>query len=285
MTEVLGKIQNSMSSIQNNQQMAFKSIDERFTELKEIMLKYFSGNGPQATSKRDLPLNNLPFPRNGYFSGRSEFLHKIWESFGISDSGNIIQTLTGMGGIGKTQIALEYAYKNKAEYPDAIWWIQAERKETILEDFRKLIEKAGMVADKSDLDENRIKEFLQDWYNCHSKWLFIFDNAENSSDILPWLPKASGGNILITTRKNNFPLGDNIPLDLFSLKEGIDFIKQRNKRLENDSDIEILIERLGFLPLALEQASAYMIKTDRKIADYTRLLDKHGLELLKKMLN
>ena len=232
------------------------------------------------------PFNNLPFEKNVFFTGRNEEIKKIHDQF---HSGIRMQTISGMSGSGKTQIALEYAYCFASEY-DIIWWINAEDEDTLRVSVQHFLN-INEHATKVDSAESERTVFI-DWLNNSNKnWLLIYDNATYANGkehelLQKYLPKNRAvGNILLTTvctmQYDDVPL---IDLDVFTEYTAKEFLQRRTK---NNDDIGALsvAERLGFLPLALEQAGAYMAKNRINYEEYMCKLEKHGLKVFEDKYN
>ena len=253
--------------------------------LNGIDVKNVPSNRPSypGTSKTrfpgSLPFNNLPFSRNKYFIGRDKVFKNICTIFERGEAISLTQTITGMGGLGKTQTALEYAYRYAHKY-EYIWWVKAETKETILIDYKEFAVKTGQIGEEQQ-DSKLIIETVLNWMDSHSKWLFIYDNVDIVSDDTDWWPRNNRENILITTRNNHMTIGKKVDIDVFTKKEANDFLIKRTG-IDNDSPNACkLSDRLGHLPLALEQAAAYIkINKNTSYDEYLSLLKDYGLEVL-----
>ena len=227
-----------------------------------------------------LPFNNLPYIRNGYFTERDRVFEDICAGFQSGSSIALTQSITGMGGLGKTQTALEYAYRYAHKY-DWIWWVQAESETTVLIAYKKFAEKMRLL-DETQYDRELIIETVLNWMDSHSKWLFIYDNADTVSGDTPWWPKNNRENILITTRNKHILIGKNINIDVFKEEEAVSFLENRTEIRNDREGASRLSERLGYLPLALEQAAAY-IKNNGTYRTYLSLLETYKLKLLEEV--
>ena len=234
-----------------------------------------------------VPFNNLPHKRNPFFTGREEKLNSIKENFKKKDIVSLTQSITGLGGVGKTSIALEYAYKKFNDYK-TIWWVNAESEQTTLDSFRDLGLKKKIIPEDANAAE--IIEVVKNWFNDseNKSWLFIYDNADADSFskwFVKYLPQAANGHVIITTRSNFFPHSEIINIDIFSVNETLSFLKKRtgkNGQGYSDDLAEVLAERLQYLPLALEQAAAYIEQTpDTTYQDYIDLIEKYGTNIFK----
>jgi len=233
-----------------------------------------------------MPFNNLPHSRNPYFTGRDDKLEIIRNNFLKNDMVSLIQSVSGLGGVGKTSIAIEYAYRHSHEY-ETIWWINAENTQSTFLSLKDFLLKKGIISEK--VKEKDILESMKYWFNNNKNWLFIYDNAD-SDDFNKWLepffPQNRNGHILITTRSNFFPKSKSIDIVVFSEDESVSFLSKRTvKNGEGYSDdlAKKLSERLQYLPLALEQAAAYIVETPSvTYQDYINLIDKYGIDIFQK---
>ncbi|MDR2019009.1 MAG: toll/interleukin-1 receptor domain-containing protein [Syntrophobacterales bacterium] len=140
----------------------------------------FPGSAKQrAPFPGSLPQNNLQ-ERNPYFSGRDEELNEIYTQF--QSGGTAKQIITGLGGVGKTEIAKEYAHRSINDYKDAIWWVHAETEMTAFNDCLQFADAFGLIPEGMDegrkLTPEQLGRRLKKWFLTHNSWLFIFDNAE-----------------------------------------------------------------------------------------------------------
>jgi hypothetical protein len=175
-------------------------------------------------------------------------------------------SVSGLGGIGKTQLVLYYAYLYAAEYNNNVLWINCDTKASLFESFLKLAHKLD-IKTKGEIGEDKAIEIVvEDIYEyfSNSKSLFIFDNAENYREIEFFLPKLMVGNrphIIITSRYQNWEnTASVIPLNVFTEQETLDFLKKALKidTISQDKEIKELHRLLQGLPLALQQAIAYI---------------------------
>lgn len=221
---------------------------------------------------------NLPFIRNPFFSSREGILQSLHENFFADYERQIIQVLSGIGGVGKTQIALEYSYTFLDKYK-LVWWIKSETKQGIINSFMELGRNLGISNSKLNMNEDEKVALIIENLNYVKKYLLIYDNVNCYNEIERYLPKGNTGSIIITSRDNNWKIiGNVISVDVFTPEEAINFI--RNRTLSDDLlGVEILSKRLGFLPLAIEQAVAYILNNSLSFLDYVELFEKYKLKL------
>lgn len=228
----------------------------------------------------ELPFNNINIRRNKYFTGRADFLNHIKNNFSQNNEHSLCQILTGIGGVGKSQIALEYVYSNGFEY-DFVWWIEAEDPKVITAGYKDFAYKMGFIEDDVE-DSEKIMSSINSWTSQNRNWLFVFDNAENAELIYDYLPINPQGHIIITSRNINWEvLGSVLEIDVFSEIEASAFIKKRTN-LQIESGLNELLLDLGLLPLALEQASSYILNNSISYNEYRDLFNKYRIEILKK---
>nr|VFK54301.1 MAG: Tetratricopeptide repeat-containing protein [Candidatus Kentron sp. TUN] len=227
-----------------------------------------------AASPRQPPrtLHNLP-PRNPHFTGRAELLSALRRE--LEDKG--MAELQGMGGIGKTQTALKYAHGHAHAY-GFIGWLRAEDPEDLAEAFAGL---AGLLAldTKTIADRNLVIGMVKRRLETQDHGLLVFDNVEDRDAIAPYSPQW-GGHTLITTR--NPALGmvrAPLPTKAFMPEETRELL-ERHLDQGNPQALQDIHAELGGLPLALEQARAYMEESSRNITLYLELFRTRRAELL-----
>jgi transcriptional regulator with XRE-family HTH domain len=218
------------------------------------------------------PYWSVPLPRNPFFTGREEILEALHAQLGTDRTVALTQSsaLHGLGGVGKTQIALEYAYQHALSY-HAVFWIEAETAEQIIASLLRIAETL-QLPERTDQDQHRVVAEVQRWLTSHGQWLVIWDNVEDLALLDRFLPAVRQGAVLITTRCRT--LGTRARgLDLFSMEqeESILFLLRRAKMLSPEATSEQvrqfatqepvqyakageLVAILGRLPLALDQA-------------------------------
>jgi hypothetical protein len=157
---------------------------------------------PSAARKKLAPLWNVPYNRNPHFIGRSEDLDDLAATLNGSDPRRRVQAIYGLGGIGKTQLALEYAYRHRDDYV-IVWWISADEPATLALQYAKLATRLGVkVPEGASLDDTR--HILRRVLDERRDWLLIFDNAPGPDDVRNYLSPSRGGHVLITSRNPNW---------------------------------------------------------------------------------
>ena len=213
---------------------------------------------------------NVP-NRNADFTGRGSILERLHgELDGDGTAVVLARAVYGLGGVGKTQVALEYAHRFKADYR-LIWWINAEQP---LEITLALAELAGRldlpIGDTAAEAAAAALEQLR--RDATGEWLLIFDNAEDPEDLAPFLPTGSG-HILITSRNQAWTRhAEPVELDVFSRQESLAHLRHHVPGLAAGDAIRVSMA-VGHLPLAIEQAAAWLAETGMPAALYAEWLE------------
>jgi len=213
--------------------------------------------------------------RNRYFSGREELLQQIANTLSNTHRG-VIQALHGFGGIGKTQLALEYAHRETQRY-DVVWWMNAERVELIDNQFHAL----SLVLNITPPEANQQVALarLRTWFHQKSRWLVIFDNAENPDDIVSRVPNGLG-HVLITSRNPRWDeVAQPVLLDVLDRHESVQLLGKHWPSIPPSSS-QPLAEALGDLPLALVQAARFLKNSGLSVTEYIQMLEDQAERIL-----
>lgn len=234
-------------------------------------------------------ISNVPYLRNPRFTGREDKLKQIHEAL-ISDNKVAVSqpvAVCGLGGIGKTQTAVEYTYLYRAEY-EFIFWVKADSEDSIISGYVGIAKLLNLPV-KNDSDQKNIVSAVLNWFRTHESWLLVFDNADEISFVKNYLPPDPKGHILLTSRIRVFDsleITRLVEMDEMSPKEAKSFLFKKTMRTDlQQSEIEALeklVHELGYLPLALEQAGAYIYANNSSFKDYLVSYNKRGLKLLEK---
>ena len=232
---------------------------------------------------------NVPHRRNPYFTGRKEILQQLRAEFESSHLSKTPIALNGLGGMGKTQTAMEYAYHYRTAY-QAVFWLNAFTHETLSSDILTLASMLSLAQNQEQ--EEVIVQAIQHWLMTHSNWLLILDNVSTIEIVNELLPLYMLGDVLLTTRMQAVgTLAHCIPVEDMTQEEGVLFLLRRTKRLapsesstshKDWQEARKIVEELGGLPLALDQAGAYIEETRCGFAQYLRHYLSHQHELLQR---
>jgi hypothetical protein len=217
---------------------------------------------------------NIP-PRNPGFTGRDGMLVALRERL-LSGDRAVVQALYGWGGVGKTQLAAEYAHQFAGTY-DLAWWINAEQGGLIGDQFAAL--GAALACVPAGAETEVVRAAVLAELRQLGRWLLVFDNAENPGDIRPWLP-GGPGHVLITSRKRGWTeLAAPVEVDVLARTESTAILCTRIGGLTS-AEADRLASHLGDLPLGIAQAAAYLADGAYSADDYLQLLATRAPELL-----
>lgn len=209
---------------------------------------------------------NIPFNRNPNFTGRKEALEQLHNSLKSGNHTALTRSIIGLGGVGKTQLAVEYAYQFAAEY-DLVWWIRSDDMVTILADFSSLGDILNLNSEESTEKTPKL-QMVKRWLESNERWLLIFDNVQKPEDLynpsvseINYIPQSSSGHVLFTSRNPNWSsIASSLNIQVFSSEEAFEFLQKRTGQTNINGSMDLANE-LGYLPLALEQAAAFIAET------------------------
>jgi cellulose biosynthesis protein BcsQ len=233
-------------------------------------LRYPGGEGPE--------IFNVPV-RNVNFTGREETLRGLREELRSRNLTVVLPlTIQGLGGVGKTQLAMEYAHRFRADY-DIIWWMNCGQPQYIDASLFDLGDQLRKIYGASLPEEGGVSEVVQQVLRFLSeeltgrRWLLVYDNAEYLEEIQRLLP--SGGNVLITSRDKRWDAKDRktLPIDVFMRQESVRHLRRRVPRISEEEADEVA-GVLGDMPLAVASAGALLASTDMSVPEYLRQLSQ-----------
>ncbi|SCO80897.1 uncharacterized protein FRV6_05110 [Fusarium oxysporum] len=252
----------------------------------------------RAVDERQMqPAFLVPFLKNDLFVGRDNILKRLQGL--LFREGRRKVALVGLGGIGKTQIALQLAYwiqKNKQDY--SVFWVPALSRASFEQACMEIIDACGIPAADSDNAIESVREYLSS--RRAGKWLLVVDNADDAnivmssagaeSGIYQSLPKSDEGRILFTTRYRKVAVsvaGRNVlEVPAMSREDARSYFKQaliQKMSLSDKQVIDHLLALLTHLPLAITQAAAYLNENQISLTEYLQLFentDRDRIELL-----
>jgi hypothetical protein len=228
---------------------------------------------------------NVP-SQNKNFTGRADILTRLHER-GASSVTAVLpgeplpHALQGLGGVGKTAVAIEYAHRYKADY-QLVWWIPADQQALVRSSLAALAGKLGLEAATASGIEGAATAVLDALRRGepYSRWLLIFDNADQPEELKDLIPSGPG-DVLITSRNHRWQaVIDTVPLDVFTRSESTEFLIRRVPKGLTEPDADRLAEQLGDLPLALEQAGAVLQESGMPVEEYLRLLEEQVSQIM-----
>jgi tetratricopeptide (TPR) repeat protein len=217
-------------------------------------------------------------PRNFHFTGRENELLALRETLWSAPRGTSTVALTGLGGVGKSQIAVEYAYRYQSEY-EAVWFIRATRSAQARKDLLALSRELGFPTGEalpSDL-ESALEAVRKDAVN--RRWLFVVDDARSPESVEAVLPNFHGrvGHVIITSTDENW--AGTASTQGIEPMDGPTSLRYLRARLPHpDADLERLAEFCAGLPAAMEVAAAHLRESPQSIEEYLRRVQDNSLE-------
>ncbi|HKS99586.1 MAG TPA: FxSxx-COOH system tetratricopeptide repeat protein, partial [Rugosimonospora sp.] len=216
---------------------------------------------------------------NPAFTGRDDALERLRELLANNAASTVPVALYGLGGIGKTQIAIEYAHRFAADY-DVIWWISADQPPLVRTALADLAEAVGLPGGEGATAQvAAVLDALRQG-TPSPRWLVVFDNAGDPEQLREYLP-VGPGDVLITSLSQAWAR-EAVPVEVgvFDRADSVELLSRRVDQLAR-GDAEEIAEKVGDLPLAVEQAAAWLATTAMAPRKYIELLDEH----LPRMLN
>ncbi|WP_433384635.1 FxSxx-COOH system tetratricopeptide repeat protein [Actinoplanes sp. CA-142083] len=220
---------------------------------------------------------NAPI-RNVQFTGREDDLVDMrtrLQTIGspVVLSGTSPVALQGMGGIGKTQVAIEYAHRFRNAY-DFVWWINSDPTTFIDTQLSELGRELGLPGGGTIADQARATLSALNRGATLPRWLMIFDNAEDIESVTRFLPSGPGGHVVITSRDAQWSdRAETIQVDVFDRRESVAHLRRRVPTMRPD-DAARLAEALGDLPIAIAAAGAWLADTGTSVAEYLRHIEQ-----------
>ncbi|RAQ57319.1 kinesin light chain [Aspergillus flavus] len=232
----------------------------------------------------------LPFERNHKFIGRNAELDTLKQKLLVNKDCQKV-SLSGLGGIGKTQVALQFAYSVKEGCPEySIFWVQALSMETFELSCREIAGVLGIRQEQEGGEDLKILVRQRLSAKTAGKWLLVIDNADDldllrgtyqTEGLLAFLPESDGGLTIFTTRHGavaQYLAGsDVVEIEKMTRQETTDLLQKslvRKNPSDNFETMVNLLAELEYLPLAITQAAAYINTNKSSISEYLRLLKK-----------
>ncbi|MBA2393511.1 MAG: tetratricopeptide repeat protein [Ktedonobacteraceae bacterium] len=255
---------------------------------KELMATKNRHSSPETS----MPLNTIPYWPSPFFTDRKAILASLHDGFAhqISLHRTCIQALSGPVGVGKTQIAVEYAHLYKEQYKMVLWFEAASR--SILSDKITSYAEQLSLTEHASIDEQHRFDAFKRWLQQYDHWLLVLDNLEEMTLIEQIVPVESTGHVLLTTlTQETGHLASVIPVIEMTDEDGALFLLRRAKLIEGHTSTDTItqaafaqatsiVQAVGGSSLALDQAGAYIDRVRCSLARYLQLYHKEGARLL-----
>ncbi|KAF5686946.1 TPR [Fusarium circinatum] len=280
-------ISKAVESLQKQKEIVEKQVEaanlilqyKRHREIREILEELRLS---QPTSNVKLPCHVIPYSANPLFRGRQEILDQMKHHLIDSRQKRASFAISGLGGVGKTQIALRFIYDNLESFP-AVLWMQSDTHQKLAESFASAAKRLRLEPENSEKDADIIATALKTWLGeCEVDWLLIFDNADDLKVLKPFWPQGNKGAIIVTSRNPAAiraadvgilvsPLGSEEAAILFKT-----LLASRGPRDQiadpNDSlRVHRITRELGYLPLAIVQVSSFILECDCTLQEFEGL--------------
>ena len=241
-----------------------------------------AGSGDEPWFPRPPVVWRIPWPRNPNFTGRTRELEQLRSRLGSGSATAAVvpQALHGLGGVGKTQLAVEYAYRQATDY-ELVWWVPAEQPALVVTALAELAAQIGVAIPGEAGESAQAAVQVLRRRDRFVRWLIIVDNAGAPSDLSGLLMAAGGpGHVLITSRDPAWTQSAlSVEVDVLSRADAVALLHVRAPRL-TEGETHQIAGLLGDLPLALEQAGAWLACSGMSAADYIDALQHRSREIL-----
>ncbi len=248
--------------------------------------------GERRNEATSLPLGRIPYLRNLYFTGREEALTALRSALIRQSAAGLTQrqAISGLGGVGKTQIVIEYAYRYADTY-EALFWVRADSLDLLISDFLTIAAMLNL-PERDQQNPQEIVQAVKQWLARHEQWLLIFDNADQLGLVSEFLPSDGKGHVILTTRAQaTGTIAEQIDINRMGQEEGTLFLLRRMKLLKGDDSLEmvsetirtsaqVIVETVDGLALAIDQAGAYIEETGCSLMDYLEFYQTRRNHLL-----
>src|SRR5450759_3801302 len=185
------------------------------------------------------PVWNIPYPQNPLFTGRKELLTQLATTLQASQPTALSQpqAISGLGGIGKTQLALEYTYRYRQDY-QAILWAQTDTRENLTSSYLTIATLLN-VPEKNEQESARVIAAVKAWLQRNTGWFLILDNADDLMLARDFLPPSFGGHVLLTTRAQaTGRVAHRLEIDILPTEQGALFLLRRAGLLPANATLE-----------------------------------------------
>jgi tetratricopeptide (TPR) repeat protein len=223
---------------------------------------------------------NVPYLRNPFFTGREELLKQLHDNLTQNKAAALTQAqaIHGLGGIGKTQTAVEYAYRYRDDY-HFVLWVNAATRDELITSFVGLATLLNL-PERKEQDQTKIVAAVKQWFTTHDGWLLVVDNADDLAMAGEFLPTGGKEHLLLTSRAHAIgPLASGIEVEKMDSQQGMLLLLRRANVLKLDAPLDdapladrtaaaAIVEEMDGLPLALDQAGAFIEETQSSVTDY-----------------
>ena len=266
-----------LAALERYPEIRFESADRLAVALLRSKLHDILARAGGLKKPVNLPLASI----GGLFKGRGAWLDDLSRSLGpvpdTADTPVVARVLSGLGGVGKTRLALEYAWRHAEDYTARLF-VGADSVEALQRNLAALCRPAILdLPEQRETDEGKQRDAVLGWLRQNPGWLLILDNADTedaAAAVEALVPQLTGGHLLVTSRLTNWSASlTALPVDILSIDAAAGFLLERTdakrRQLADDTaQARTLAEELGCLALALEQAGAYIAQRRLSLKGY-----------------
>ncbi|MGH3313131.1 MAG: FxSxx-COOH system tetratricopeptide repeat protein [Streptomyces sp.] len=214
--------------------------------------------------------------RNRQFTGRDELLNQLQQRLTDAAHGASACSLVGMSGIGKTQMAAEYAHRFSPDY-DVVWWINSDQRNTQRDRFGELAVELGLTESSEPGERIRAVRDALRRGEPYSRWLLVFDGWEENEEAAQYLPQGGPGHVLITSRNRSWRgQTDIVDISGFLRAESTGYLMRRAPHVTSAEADQVAAE-FHDVPLQMAQAAAWLGESRMPAAEYLRMVRQGGL--------
>ncbi|KAF9242219.1 hypothetical protein DTO006G1_6440 [Penicillium roqueforti] len=250
-----------------------------------VVLDFMARFKSQFPKNGDQVSHHLPFVECSHFYGRDDILCQIDEALFVQPSARSLRSfaLYGMGGVGKTQIALKYANASREKF-DNIFWISAQNSITIGQSFRNISKVLGLIELDTELDDHATILKVKDWLSsAKTSWLLIYDNLNDLSLIKHAWPAGYGGSVLVTSRDSSaalYPASSGCQVHAFDTDNGtaalLHLLGLDSESTSYQAEAKLITSELGGLPLALSQIGGFIAQRQMSLKSFLGFYDRNS---------
>ncbi|MFC4493693.1 FxSxx-COOH system tetratricopeptide repeat protein [Streptomyces ovatisporus] len=213
--------------------------------------------------------------RNSQFTGRDELLNDVQQRLTDAGPGASACALIGMSGIGKTQIAAEYAHRFSPDY-DVVWWVNSDQRNTQRDRFGELAVELGLTESSEPGERIRAVRDALRRGKPYSRWLLVFDGWEETDEIAQYLPQGGTGHVLITSRNRSWgEHTEHVDVAGFRRAESTGYLMRRAPHVSAAEADQVAVE-FNDVPLQMAQAAAWLGESRMEVSEYLRMVRQGG---------
>jgi transcriptional regulator with XRE-family HTH domain/tetratricopeptide (TPR) repeat protein len=294
MANQLGYTKGYLSGVENGNIRVSEDLVQRYEQALDFATGELDEIAQLLQRSEETPAQEIwlvPYQRNRFFTGRETFFETMRTRLVSSTVRPHALAINGLGGIGKTQLAVEYAYRYRSTYA-AVLWLRADSQESLIDSYVYLANELDL-PEKGAQDRNTTRSVVQRWLKENPHCLIVLDNVEDPASIYEFLVHMGESHIILTTRAQAIgAAAQTLELGEMDSAESMLLLLRRSQIIPANAPLESISETsrnlthniakvMGGLPLALNQAASYIEETGCGLAGYLRLIEAQLAKMLK----